>query len=235
MSLTRVTISGADDGVEPSELAALSIEFPFVEWGILFSAKRAGEPRYPSAAWRVRLGKLDAKLRLSLHLCGAVARALLAGDTDLLGAVGDEYERIQVNGWHPGNPEFRTVPLGESYEFILQVRSEEDLQLAAREIDAITDDALVGWPGSVSALWDCSGGRGLEPFTWPPAPLGVPLGYAGGIGPDNVIDVLSAIGPVSRDFWIDMESGVRTDDRFDLAKVRRVLELTAPIVARGAA
>jgi hypothetical protein len=34
-------------------------------------------------------------------------------------------------------------------------------------------------------------------------------------------------------FWIDMESGVRTDDRFDLTKVTRVLERTAPYVYQG--
>lgn len=43
MPLTRVTITGADDAVEPAELQALSHEFPFVEWGILHSYKRFGE------------------------------------------------------------------------------------------------------------------------------------------------------------------------------------------------
>ena len=32
-------------------------------------------------------------------------------------------------------------------------------------------------------------------------------------------------------FWIDMEGRVRTDEVFDLAKVRRVLELCAPLVS----
>ena len=54
------------------------------------------------------------------------------------------------------------------------------------------------------------------------------LGFAGGIGPDNVLDVIRDIGP--RDpYWIDMESGVRTDDKLDLAKVRRVLEQIATL------
>ena len=56
----------------------------------------------------------------------------------------------------------------------------------------------------------------------------VRMGYAGGIGPDNVVDVLRDIGPV-RPTWIDMESGVRTGDKFDLAKVRRVLEQVAMV------
>jgi hypothetical protein len=230
MSLTRVTITGADDGVDPRVLAALSREFPFVEWGILLSVKRIGEPRYPSPSWRVRLGKLPEIPPLSLHLCGSAARDVLAGDTDLIGALGDEYRRIQVNGWVP-SPSFHFVVRHEAREFIMQVRREDQLQPAATEAKAIVEALDADFVnGTVSALWDCSGGRGIEPFSWPPAPLGLRLGYAGGIGPDNVLDVLSAIGPVSHDFWIDMESGVRTDDRFDLAKVRRVCEVTEPFI-----
>ena len=37
MKLTRVTITGADDSVEPRALAELSEAFPFVEWGLLMS------------------------------------------------------------------------------------------------------------------------------------------------------------------------------------------------------
>jgi phosphoribosylanthranilate isomerase len=74
------------------------------------------------------------------------------------------------------------------------------------------DDDTVDW------LFDRSGGL------WPPHPGGDRLvGYAGGIGPDNVADVLEQIGATGP-YWIDMESGVRTDDRFDLGKCRRVCE-----------
>jgi phosphoribosylanthranilate isomerase len=86
---------------------------------------------------------------------------------------------------------------------------------------------------NASLLFDPSGGRGIEPFSWPVPPLGARMGYAGGIGPDNLLDVLRAIGPVESPFWIDMESGVRTDDRFDLAKARAVLETAAPFVTGG--
>lgn len=238
MSLTRVTISGADDGVDPAELARLSAEFPFVEWGILYSAKRNGEPRYPSLGWRVRLGKIETRMQLSLHLCGQVARDVLEGDTELIGTVDDDYQRIQVNGWQPSGQEFRSVVLGESREFILQARCEEDLPRASLEISAIEAEVPSEWTGAVSVLYDVSGGQGITPPSWPTHRLPMRfgwgrLGYAGGIGPDNVVAVLLAIGAVPQDFWIDMESGVRTDDKFDLAKVRRVLDLAEPFVRHG--
>ena len=51
-------------------------------------------------------------------------------------------------------------------------------------------------------------------------------GYAGGLNPDTIGDALAAIAarvPDGQPYWIDMESGVRTDDRFDLDKCERVL------------
>lgn len=220
--LTRVTMSGADDGVDPAHLADLTGEFPFVEWGILYSQKREGESRYPSEEWRVEIGQLRkrAGLHLAFHLCGQSARDTLDGSRRWIGMMAGTKAlfRVQLNGYTPIAPKLRM--LKPDIEWILQVRSEGQLQHAAH--DARRLDA--------SILFDPSGGRGIEAFSYPRSPFGVRLGYAGGIAPHNVLDVLSAIGPVSHDFWIDMESGIRTDDRFDLAKVRAVLEQVAPLI-----
>ena len=74
--LTRVTITGADDDVDPEALLALSREFPFVEWGILYSAKRVGTPRYPTTEWMARLPPVPK----AFHLCGQSARDRGHGD-----------------------------------------------------------------------------------------------------------------------------------------------------------
>ena len=60
------------------------------------------------------------------------------------------------------------------------------------------------------------------------------IGYAGGINPGNVADKLTFLmeNEMVGDFWIDMESGVRTDDWFDIDKVRRVLEICEPIISK---
>lgn len=48
-----------------------------------------------------------------------------------------------------------------------------------------------------------------------------------------MLDVIGDIVMLPRGpFWIDMETGVRTDNRFDLRKVRRVLEQVATVNAR---
>ena len=58
------------------------------------------------------------------------------------------------------------------------------------------------------------------------------IGYAGGINEHNVADKLRFL--LSRPdvglFWIDIESGVRTDDWFDTTKVRRIIEICKNVV-----
>ena len=74
----------------------------------------------------------------------------------------------------------------------------------------------------VSCLHDLSGGKGkVPPFRPVQAPLAPLVGYAGGIGPDNVIQVLSEID--AHTFWIDMETKIRNDDDWlDLDKCESV-------------
>ncbi len=226
--LTRVTITGADDKVDPQALVALSQEYPYVEWGILYSEKRVGRSRYPSDAWRARLGEVSAGMHLSLHLCGANARAALAGHRGEVNAL-PAAQRVQLNGYSPWGGNLVRHP---RVEWILQVRSEAGLQEAA-------DEAKCGsLLGGASLLFDPSGGRGIEAFRWPSSPMGVAMGYAGGIKPSNVEQVLKDIGPLQEDFWIDMESGVRRlddkseEDDLDLDLVREVLEKAQPWVQK---
>ena len=240
MTLRCVTISGADDGVNPSALVALSREFPFVEWGILFSPKRTGTPRYPSQDWVHRMILAWGGVRplpIAAHLCGQFARDTFAGRINWLNDC-HEYPRIQLNGFAECSQEIVTALAGYRGEsaIILQASSDGVLSEAA-EVAArlLTSDVVV------SALWDESGGRGLQLVTAPAPPQledgcsDLPTGYAGGIGPHNVVDVLRAVEHIAPNSWswIDMESGVRTDDRFDLEKVRRVLALAAPFFEGG--
>lgn len=86
-------------------------------------------------------------------------------------------------------------------------------------------------PRFTSYLLDASGGAGIDTpiqvVTYP----GVHIGYAGGIGPDNVEAKLRTLLEYDSQerFWIDMETHVRTitDDGewLDLDKVEEVLKI----------
>lgn len=219
--LTSVTITGADDAVDVCDLEELSAEFPFVEWGVLLSAKKQGHARYPSQNWLKKIASLS--VRKSLHVCGEYAKGLMAGNYDVCHyARSFGVRRIQVNGWAASKEFVGVAPLWEEFEFVLQSRDSGGFYDATRHARFVNNHG-----GRASVLWDPSGGRGIYGAFERLSLTDVPTGYAGGIGPDNIAEVLVDLadrGPC----WIDMESNVRTSDRLDLAKVRRVLEAAAP-------
>jgi hypothetical protein len=242
MPLTGVTITGADDDVDVLELARLSREYPFVEWGILISESQVGKPRYPTALWTREFARevcrMGSGMLSSYHLCGSFARDALLGTSERVDNCAAIGARIQINGAfsrlsHRHFQDFVPMASRRKCEFILQCPSGEAL-LRAEGV------ANVVGTGRVSALFDASGGSGLYPPAWPPPPpsrqAGLPglhTGYAGGIGPGNVESVLDTLESVNKDqFWIDMESGVRTDGGFDLDKVTLVLERAKRFVWR---
>lgn len=238
MKLTRVTITGADDSVTPKRLVLLQKAYPFVEWGILFSQKHEGGPRYPSRAWLTQLlGQPEAHtLALSAHLCGKWVRDLvLEGQNTFKLAWPDawpSFRRVQLNfhgQYHRACPAFAWALEAEPKEWIFQMDGENDaLALKYAGYGRI----------QVTPLFDRSGGAGVVPKEWP-KPVGALVGYAGGLGPDNVVAEFERIqktcgySPDLR-IWIDMETRVRTadDKKLDLKKVEAVLETMAPHVEK---
>ena len=235
MGLDRVTITGADDSVEPAALADLAREFPFVEWGLLFSQKHQGAPRYPQRAWVERaIDAFAGRAALSAHLCGAYVRDFVCAgrfswrDDDAWPSA--LFARVQLNFHgesHFASPRFAEYVRDAGFEFILQFDGK--------------NDRWFEWmvrAGLASPLFDRSGGAGALPAQWPPRVGDAYCGYAGGLGPDNVAAQLDLIAAAAGrgTYWIDMERRVRTDDdaALDLAKVRAVLERCAPYVeSRG--
>jgi hypothetical protein len=227
MRLTRVTITGADDGVTPYQLCLLRDEFPFVEWGLLLSASREGrEPRYPSRAWLDRLfARTRGGLQLSGHLCGEWSRDAVGGP--FLWAVErpDHFawlQRLQFNGAE------RTPAVVERLIRFADRLPDKRFVLQAQEFGGLNPTG----PNAPQLLLDRSGGRGIRLTSFPDPAPGVYCGYSGGLGPDNLRATLEALAAKSQDaeFWVDMESGVRTNEHFDLIKVRKCLEIAAEFV-----
>lgn len=233
MNLDCVTMTGADDSVNPERLAELSAEFPLVEWGILLSESSWGGPRFPSLKWLTGLYQvfLDSPhMNLSFHVCGRWVREICAGNWTPLfvntGKILDFGDRAQLNFHaykHLLGPSF--VPRAiercqeQDWQLIFQCDGVND-HLVASAIQAGLD---------ATPLYDRSGGCGVVPDSWPRAEPGIYSGYAGGLGPDNLDSELKSITKAANGerFWVDMESKIRTrgDDRFDLVAVRQCLEI----------
>ncbi|CAN5528003.1 hypothetical protein BH10PSE4_BH10PSE4_24060 [soil metagenome] len=190
------------------DLQRLSARYP-IEWGVLLDPDQEDRSLFPTAA--IRAGLLAAPgLRWAAHICGAGARDIVAAPRDTAVAV-NGVQRVQVNHGVQGSaPE--QIAAARDYGRRFGVRAV--LQCAG----AFPAETGVDW------LYDVSFGAGVKPETWPRLPVGGPFcGYSGGIGPATVGDILARIAaPDGALYWIDMESGVRTEGAFDLVKCEAV-------------
>lgn len=220
MILDRVTITGADDGVNIDELVRLTLIYPHVEWGVLLSKAREGTPRFPSLQWLEQAGNRHS-LALSGHLCGSWVRDVLDGGSAFMTerpTIAKMFNRLQLN---VGNDR-HTVQAHrfvnglwslDAHAFILQMTggANDELFDVARSADI-----------NLAPLFDSSGGSGLLPQAWPKH-VSLYSGYAGGLTPENVereLGLIAAVCPPRAKVWIDVESGVRDEEnRFDINRV----------------
>jgi N-(5'phosphoribosyl)anthranilate (PRA) isomerase len=228
MNLTIVTLTGADDTTDVGELVALSKEYPWVEWGILVSQKQEGHGRFPSRSWidRFTAAAREHRLRVATHLCGKWVRQLLVGEIawgDLPSCFGVS-QRIQINTH--AEPHVSTLRMMAHLLTLQSVGRKVIFQW-----DGVNDHlaaAARAYGVECGILFDKSGGAGELPDSWPAAHPTLPCGYAGGLGPDNVVAQIQRIEAVcSQPYWIDMEGRLRTNDRFNLRAARAVLAQTA--------
>jgi hypothetical protein len=236
MILHTVTITGADDSTDIQELVDLSAEFPFLELGILVSKSQEGGPRFPSRSWIDKLGEqvtVENGLRVAMHLCGRWMRELLTGDL----AWGDLPSVVSFASSYQFNTHGVTVT-PDPQRFIEKLASRRILRTFIFQWNPVAEPlALLAASRdlNVMGLFDGSGGAGKLPENGWPSPHGIafPMGFAGGIGPDNVLDQLAKIQEACGDrqipTWIDMEGRVRTDDgvKLDMNRVRSVLKQVA--------
>lgn len=225
MLLEALTLTGADNGVDPLALTPLVDRHPLVEWAILFSPVHAGMPRYPTPDWRAVLYTEHPGMRRAAHLCGQALRHLAGGEAGLWAELTRHYQRVQLNfNARRIKPQLlddlvrSSEALANEGLTVITQHNTANLEVAAR---------FAGVPRR-AVLFDASGGRGTLPDDWP-APLpDVHCGYAGGLGPTNVVAELDRLNDrLDGDYatWIDMESGVRDSaNGFDRVRARAVIE-----------
>lgn len=236
MILKNITFTGADNKTDPKKLYKLSEKHPEIEWGILWYPQKMGQQRYPTKRWiKDFLKNKTDNTHTSLHICGIDAQNF--GYKVLESQIWDYIsytDRIQLNfgkmNWNldavvaflqHGKYDFRyAVNLYHAQSpgkyVIIQANKEN------RILNACLEDE-----SAIEFLFDESRGNGKSIVSLPePYPLKY-NGYAGGISPDNVAAIVKQLNQKYPDFgeyWIDMETGIRTDNEFDLTKVKTVLD-----------
>lgn len=228
MKLKQITFTGIGPDIDVKTLLKIQKEYPIVEWGVLLSEnwKENGKRFFdPYELYRLKYQGLN----LSCHLCGHIAKRALNNDWgpafEICKSSFAMFQRCQLNiAGYKDNPAKLDIRIPDTLnEVIIQQKS-------ATEIDLWCS----GLPNhQLSVLLDASGGRGIDT---PVRVLNTSLkvGYAGGINPDNVCEKLHYLmsEPMAQNFWIDMESGVRTDDEFDIDKVLKVLSICDEVLSK---
>jgi hypothetical protein len=199
-NIERITLTGADERTDVADLATLVKRHPRVEVGLLYTATPEGRHRYVGLEW------LSSALpvlrgRAALHVCGRAAREQLI--EGLLDGLVAHTPRVQVNG---------AMAIDEAERCAARVRT-----LITQHHDGNAHLLDVKAPNHC-ILIDASGGKGKSPAGWSHPPTHKVTGFAGGLGPQNLLCELERIGPVARpEAWVDMEAKLRDDDDwFDL-------------------
>lgn len=227
MKLKHITFTGIDEHTDVNVLKDIKKKYPLAEFGVLMSKKwSVNGNRYPSP--EIINNFTDQGLDLSAHLCGGIAKDAYTGNfLSVLSCYPSfqhpDFKRVQLNvssydelwtqaGW--------LEDFYENKEVIIQQKSPTMAQSQGfRRFQTLNPHI------NVTMLIDPSGGKGVDDGL---NIIATPYktGYAGGINEDNVEEKLTTLMNLDTVgyFWIDMESGVRSDDWFDTDKVVRVLE-----------
>lgn len=234
-TMINLSITGADNNTNINELAALSQKYPQLELAVLYFPEKENIQRNPGVAWRQEFFKTIKKENTALHLCGkgvfdAILSKSFTSSKELKEFAQTSRIQININARHDifTHNEIHTVYeklLGEGFELILQYH-ERSRHWILPFIEKHT-------PQKVNILLDASLGKGITPkeFTAPKEvlELSYPIGFAGGLNPDNIELAHSQVKSLGiSNYWLDLESGVRTDNEFDMSKAyslcRKVLE-----------
>ena len=260
--LIALGFCGVDDSIHPRQLAILSYTYPLVEFGVLFRPDKEGTPRYASRAWVEQLRNTAQHMKestghtmkLAAHLCSTRVNDLLRGNNldflQYITSVG--FQRVQINATAVNGVDtshltesvptlWSIIQQYQELEFIFQKNDETKPLWEPIEV-LLSNNRKIS---NISMLLDESKGTGIVPSTasWPKPSILYRTGYAGGIGPNNVGDILQSIIYLvdvvdidadevitnsQKQFWIDMESSLRSikngNDVFDLDKCFQIID-----------
>ena len=231
--IEKVTFTGVDVSASPFWLEDMACMFPWLEWGVLVGSQTGGaNPIFPPLE-RVEMLKNRPLLnpeQIAIHLCGKYARqaAGVEEPTEELYELCNGFGRVQVN-LHPDSDGGR-----------FKVVNEALIAFAERpEVERVILQHRSGWEDvpieheNIEYLFDRSEGSGTADFeAWPAPPdSGRRAGYAGGIGPDTILQALAFHDDhASARMWFDMEGRIRTGSFLDPYKVKEVCQSVRTIM-----
>lgn len=229
--LQNLTFTGIDNSTELDGLLALSKDYPNIEFGVLTCSDWHDKGmRYPDPILMNHLGHKE--LQFALHICGRDTKDVLNGNWDnIIARFGDSFQffqRIQLNlGRQKVKLRYSLTNVPDNVKEIIVQQSD----IKALDMYKYLKGTSLANTFRVTTLVDGSGGRGVScsPSEDLFACMDGKFGFAGGINPRNCRDIYESCEQFSEilklPYWLDMESGVRTDDNyFSINACRKVCE-----------
>lgn len=202
-----ITFTGVDRALLIPGMIELATKYP-IEWGVLLDPAQEDNMLFPEE--NVRRNLLSSPLRFSAHVCGKPAQDISNGIAPELALKG--FSRLQLNHSKMGSSE---KEISNAYSFCIR----HGLRLALQCQGDFPQDTRADW------LFDVSFGTGSKVTEWPVVHHVHPFcGLSGGLSPATIEESLTRFR-AQADYWIDMESGVRTDGSLDLEKCKQVCRL----------
>lgn len=233
--LDGISFIGIDEKTDLDKLnrvAELS-NTPEIEFGVLYSESKMAQAhkRYPSKKWIENfVQKFWSGMPLystSLHLCGSAIEKYLDKDQYLVDLV-NQFDRVQLNfSMAKFKPDELTEKLFALQKVVDSVTVLQFNKSKAAFIQEFTQQVKTPSRLLYNILFDGSGGFGRV-LEEPQKPIdGFYCGYAGGIGPETVLDIVTKIDKVVSDeyYYIDMESKIREDDYLSIDKCIEVVKI----------
>ncbi len=224
----KLSITGADNLVDVNDLKRLASKpYTFeLELAILLMQEKQGVLRYPTFEWRQSLYQKIAKENMAIHLCGKdVFDEILQDDFEqsILLKELKSVNRIQIN-INARNDIFSQEQIHSIYQKLLDHDLTIILQYHTRSHEYINDFLDSHSSNKIHILLDESLGKGMTPdhFMIPDCFYNYTshIGFAGGIAPHNLQDIHKEVKKLNHPlYWLDLESGARTNNVFDLIKV----------------
>lgn len=216
----RITFTGVDKDTLLEELKKISNEN--IEWGILIGGS-IDKNRYPGIDWIKDNINTIKKIReqtgcsFALHVCGKYVNDLLEQTDEMMELI-DSFNRVQINFIYKENKKDKLIKLlkeKNKINFIVQYNH------ANKEV---VNDVK---ENNLAILYDYSGGRGIKNENWEKPIDSFYCGYAGGLGLENIKNENEKIKDLvkNENYWIDMESKIRTNDKFDLNEIEKIIML----------
>jgi phosphoribosylanthranilate isomerase len=232
-NLHLVSFVGVDEHTNLPDLSDNSsfIEDVGVEWSVLFSDSKSirNYVRYPSYEFCKNFLKVvpaNIHSLRSLHLCGSVINRYLKQESDVI-ELCQPASRIQLNLNINNYTEAEYEELAENIVFVATKYGHHVIMQQNKTKEKFMNVFTGKATFTFSLLHDSSGGFGRE-ITSVVSPSSLTdTGYAGGINPDNVkniVDLIESNNPQNIRYYIDMESGVRENNLFSIKKCHQVIQ-----------